>query len=121
MIRKIASWVVLLLITAVVVTFAVANRQHVTVNLDPLGIGNPPLTASPIVWALVLGAVIVGVIIGGVAVWVRQARWRRSARSLDREARALRSENHELRQRLEAQEATASMSARRIVLRPPAA
>jgi uncharacterized integral membrane protein len=122
MLRKIVSWLILLLITAVVVSFAVANRNDVTVNLDPLGITNPPLTASVKGWVLALGMVILGVIIGGVAVWLRQGRWRRSARTLDREVRAVRGENQDLRQRLE----TADMNAapppgRKIALRPPAA
>jgi uncharacterized integral membrane protein len=122
MIRKIVNWVVLLVVTAVVVTFAVANRQRIPVNLDPLGVTNPPLTASPRAWTVALGMVIVGVIIGGVAVWLRQARWRRSARVLDREVRVLRGENQELRHRLEAADATAApVSTRRVALRPPAA
>jgi hypothetical protein len=122
MIRKIVNWLILLLITAVVVTFAVANRQRIPINLDPLGLTTPPLTASPRAWTVALGMVIVGVIIGGVAVWLRQARWRRSARALDREVRVLRSENQELRHRLEAADASAvAASARRVALRSPAA
>ena len=122
MIRKIANWVILLLITAVVVTFAVANRQNITVNLDPLGVTNPPLSVSLKVWVLALGMVIIGVIIGGLAVWWRQGRWRRSARALDRELRALRSENQDLKQRLEATDIIAAPpGTRRIALRQPAA
>ena len=122
MIRKIANWVILLLITAVVVTFAVANRQSITVNLDPLGVTSPPVSVSLKVWVLALGMVIVGVIIGGLAVWFRQSRWRRSTRALDRELRVLRSENQDLKQRIETADIMAApASARRIVLRPPAA
>jgi uncharacterized integral membrane protein len=122
MIRKIVNWVIMLAIAAVAVAFAVANRQHVTVNLDPLGVTNPPLAASPKLWALALAMVIIGVIIGGAAVWFRQARWRRNTRVLDREARVLRGENLELKRRLEALDAGgAPADARRIALRPPAA
>jgi hypothetical protein len=120
MIRKIVNWVILLVIAAGVVALAVANRQNVIVNLDPLGLTSPPLTTSPRVWLLALIMVVVGVIVGGVAVWMRQGRWRRSARALDREARALRAENLELKRRLDAAETTvASSGARRIA--PPAA
>ena len=122
MLRRIVSWLILLLIAAVVVSFAVANRNNVTVNLDPLGITNPPLTASLKLWALVLGMVILGVIIGGVAVWLRQGRWRRGARTLDREVRAVRGENQDLRQRLETAEMNAAPPPeRKLALRPPAA
>ena len=122
MIRKIVNWVTLLVVAAVVVAFAVANRQRVIVNLDPLGLTNPPLAASPRAWTVALAMVIVGVIIGGSAVWFRQARWRRNARILDREARALRGENLELKRRLDAIDtSSAPADARRIALRPPAA
>jgi uncharacterized integral membrane protein len=122
MLRKIVSWVILLLITAVVVSFAVANRNDVTVNLDPVGITKPPLTASLKLWVLALGMVILGVIIGGVAVWLRQGRWRRSARTLDREVRAVRGENQDMRQRLETAEMNAAPPpGRKLALRPPAA
>ena len=122
MIRKVINWLILLVIAAVVVLFAVANRQRVTVNLDPLGMTSPPLTASPRAWIVALALVIVGVIVGGSAVWLRQARWRRSARILDREARALRGENLELKRRLDAVDTSvAPADARRIALRPPAA
>jgi uncharacterized integral membrane protein len=122
MLRKFVSWVILLLITAVVVSFAVANRNYITVSLDPVGITNPPLTASLKLWVLALGMVILGVIIGGIAVWLRQSRWRRSTRSLDREVRALRAENQELRQRLETAEMNAApLPGRKLALRSPAA
>ena len=122
MLRKFISWVILLLITAVVVSFAVANRNDVTVNLDPLGITNPALTASLKLWVLALGMAILEVIIGGIAVWLRQGRWRRSSRSLDREVRALRGENQELRQRLETAEMNAAPPpGRKLSLRSPAA
>ncbi len=122
MLRKFVSWVILLLITAVVVSFAVANRNNITVSLDPVGITNPPLTASLKLWILALGMAILGVIIGGIAVWLRQGRWRRSTRSLDREARALRAENQDLRQRLETAEMNAApLPGRKVALRSPAA
>ena len=80
------------------------------------------MSVSVKVWVLALGMVIVGVIIGGLAVWFRQSRWRRSARGLDRELRALRSENQDLKQRIETADIMAApASARRIALRPPAA
>jgi hypothetical protein len=122
MLRKFVSWVVLLLITAVVVSFAVANRNNITVSLDPVGITNPPLTASLKLWVLALAMAILGVIIGGIAVWLRQGRWRRSTRSLDREARALRAENQDLRQRLETAELNAAPPpGRKLALPSPAA
>jgi hypothetical protein len=55
-------------------------------------------------------------------VWLRQGRWRRSTRSLDREVRALRGENQDLRQRLETAEMNAAPPpGRKLALRSPAA
>ena len=104
MIRKVINWLILLVIAAVVVLFAVANRQRVTVNLDPLGMTSPPLTASPRAWIVALALVIVGVIVGGSAGWLRQARWRRTARALDADVRILHQELEVVRRRADAQD-----------------
>src|SRR3972149_435981 len=85
MIRKIALWVILLPLGALILAFAVANRQTVTLTLDPLGLADSTLTFALPLFVLAFLLVIVGVIVGGFATWVRQARWRRASRRLDGE------------------------------------
>jgi hypothetical protein len=49
-------------------------------------------------FALVIVLLVVGVLIGGIAAWLRQARWRRTARRLEREIADLHIEIEGLKQ-----------------------
>jgi uncharacterized integral membrane protein len=80
MIRKLVTALMLILLALVLVSFAVANRQIVTVSLDPFDQANPALVVSQPVYLVVFVVLIVGVMIGGCAAWLRQARWRGRAR-----------------------------------------
>ena len=92
MLRKFAAAVVLLPLAVVIVLFAVANRQWVTVSFDPFVSVNPAYAVSVPLFLLIFIALIAGVVVGGIAGWVRQARLRRAARRLEREIRALHDE-----------------------------
>lgn len=74
---------------AVVLTgLAVANRQAVPLNLDPLRPESPAI--APLVlpfYAYLLLALIVGVAIGGLATWLSQSKFRQMARVRSVEAR----------------------------------
>ena len=99
MFRKIATWIVLAPLAAVIVAFAVANRQTVTVSFDPFSSASPAYAATLPLFAVILAALILGVIVGGVAAWLRQGKWRRRARQLDGEVRALHEELDGIRRR----------------------
>jgi uncharacterized integral membrane protein len=92
MIRKTVTALVLMLIAIVLVSFAVANRQTVTVSLDPFDQANPAFVASLALYQLILIVLIGGVLLGGGAAWLRQSKWRRRARRFEAEARALRAQ-----------------------------
>ena len=92
MFRKIVTLAIVLPLAAVIVAFAVANRQLVTVSFDPFASVNPAYAATVPLFILIFVLVILGVIVGGAAAWLRQAHWRRAARKLDAEARLLRQE-----------------------------
>src|SRR5205807_1189120 len=62
----------------------------------------PALTVHVALFLLLLIALIIGVLAGGIAAWLRQAKWRRAARRLDRELRAARAEADDARRRLAA-------------------
>jgi uncharacterized integral membrane protein len=92
LLRKIVAALILVPLTIVIIAFAVANRQIVTVSLDPFS-SNPPAASLTLpLFALIIVLLIVGVLIGGVAAWLRQNKWRRTARRLEREVNELRSE-----------------------------
>ena len=54
-----------------IIIFAVANRQPVTVSFDPFGAGDPALSATLPLYILIFILVILGVIVGGLAAWLR--------------------------------------------------
>jgi uncharacterized integral membrane protein len=95
--RKIVAAVILIPLAIVIIAFAVANRQIVTVSLDPFSSEHPASSLTLPLFVLILVLLILGVVIGGVAAWLRQAKWRRVARRLEREAEMLRSEVTSLR------------------------
>jgi uncharacterized integral membrane protein len=95
--RKIVAAVILIPLAIVIIAFAVANRQIVTVSLDPFSSEHPASSLTLPLFALIIVLLIVGVVIGGVAAWLRQSKWRRTARRLEREVDELRSEVASLR------------------------
>jgi uncharacterized integral membrane protein len=89
LLRRIVAAIVLVPLAIIIVAFAVANRQEVTVSFDPLG--DTPAASLPVpLFVLILGLLIVGVIIGGVASWLGQGRWRGAARRFERDIQILR-------------------------------
>ena len=95
--RKFVAAVILIPLAIVIVAFAVANRQIVTVSLDPFSSEHPASSLTLPLFALIIVLLIAGVVIGGVAAWLRQAKWRRVARRLEREVEDLRGEVASLR------------------------
>ena len=92
MFRKIVTGIILVPLAIVIIAFAVANRQMVTVSFDPFSSASPAYAATLPLFVLIFILLIVGVIVGGVAAWIGQAKWRRGHRRLDDEVRQLRSE-----------------------------
>jgi hypothetical protein len=97
MLRKIVTALILIPLAILLVSFAVANRQSVVVSLDPFDRGDPALSFSVPLFALILTLVIGGVIVGGIAAWLRQGKWRWRARIAEAQAQELRVENERLR------------------------
>jgi len=106
MVKKIAGWLVLVPLCVVLVAFALANRQLVTLNFNPFtteAAGAEAGTGVPMF--LVLYAVLlVGVLLGGMATWFAQAphrqrerHWRREAQQLARELEKLRRSQRDTR------------------------
>lgn len=106
--RKFLKTTALVLIGAVILVFAIANRQVVVFSLDPLGSLDPtnPLVFAVPLFVLAIALVAIGIIIGGVVTWLRQGKWRRLARHAEADARTLRAENEGLKRALETRAAT---------------
>lgn len=90
MLRKIVAAIILVPLAVVIIAFAVANRQLVTVSFDPFGANEPAASLTLPLFALVILLLIIGVLIGGSASWLQQGKWRGSARRLERELHHLR-------------------------------
>lgn len=80
MLRRITWLLIALPAGLLLVTLAVANRHEVRFSLDPFNPDAPVLSLALPFYAYLFGALIIGVFAGGVATWLSQARWRRSAR-----------------------------------------
>lgn len=85
-------------LAVVLVVLAVANRAPVRLSIDPFNPGSEALSIDLPLFFVAFGALAVGVLLGGVAVWLRQGRYRRSAR---------REHNEAVRWQREAERATA--------------
>jgi uncharacterized integral membrane protein len=97
--RKIVTALIVVPLAVIIIAFAVANRQMVTVSFDPTSSTNPVYAATVPLFVLIFFLLIFGVIIGGIAAWLRQSPWRRTARELDADVRALHDELAGIRHR----------------------
>ncbi len=123
MFRKVVTVIIVEPLSIVIVAYAVANRQVVTVSFDPFSSASPAYAASLPLFVLIFVLVILGVIIGGVAAWLRQAAWRRTARRLDADVRTLHQELEAMRRRAAEEEARREAAVRATLpaVAPPAA
>jgi uncharacterized integral membrane protein len=99
MLRKIVTAIIVVPLAAVIIAFAVANRNAVTVSFDPFSTTNPAYATTLPLFLVILVVLILGVVVGGIAAWLRQSSWRRTARKLDADVRALHDELAGLRRR----------------------
>jgi uncharacterized integral membrane protein len=107
MFRKIITAVIVVPLAVIIIAFAVANRQTVTVSFDPFSSTAPAYSATLPLFVLIFALVILGVIVGGVAAWFRQGKWRRLARRLEGDVRDLHAEIEAIRRREHAGAASA--------------
>jgi uncharacterized integral membrane protein len=118
--RKIVAALTLIPLAIVIIAFAVANRQDVTVSLDPFNPNVPAASVTKPLFVVLIAVLILGVIVGGIAAWLRQTKWRRSARRLEREVASLRAEIDTLKRTgVPVSIPQAVEPAERLQLRPP--
>jgi uncharacterized integral membrane protein len=86
-------WLLLAFVTAlIVVPFGLANRLPVAVSLDPFGRASAGLTFEAPLSLVLFLVFMAGLLLGGLAMWLSQSKWRRTARVRTREAFRWRSE-----------------------------
>ena len=88
--RKFVAIAILVPLAIVIVMFAVANREIITVSFDPFDSAHPALALRMPLFVSIFVLVAVGVVVGGIAAWLKQHKWRMRARRAEAEARDLR-------------------------------
>jgi hypothetical protein len=99
--RKLILALVVAPLGVILVALAVVNRKPVDLILDPFGGAEPNFSLQAPLFLFLLGAFAVGLVAGGVATWLGQGKWRRSARTEAREARQWRRQADRLEKELE--------------------
>jgi len=84
--RKLILALVVVPLGVLLVALAVVNRKPALLVLDPFGGSEPRLSLEAPLFLFLLGAFALGLIVGGVATWLGQGKWRRTARAHSREA-----------------------------------
>jgi uncharacterized integral membrane protein len=107
MLRRFVWILVAFPVAVLLLTLAVANRHGVRLVLDPFRSDEAVLFLVLPFYAYLFGVLLIGIVIGGLATWVAQARWRRTARRRAAEARRWQAEADRLSRERQAQVATA--------------
>ena len=87
MLQRIITVLVAFPLAALLITLAVANRHDARLVLDPFRPEQPALSVVLPFYAYLFGALAIGILAGGMAVWMSQGRWRRTARLRTQDAR----------------------------------
>jgi len=90
--RRILTLLIAFPLGAALVAIAVSNRHPVQLILDPFRPETPALSVQLPFYAYLLGALVIGVILGGMATWMGQSRWRRTARTQGHRAQRFQAE-----------------------------
>ncbi len=92
MTRQLIGWFLLLPLSVLLIVFALANRQLVVVNFNPLTPVeslNSPGFGMPLFF-VIYAVLLVGVLLGGIATWFAQGHHRIEKRHFRRESERLR-------------------------------
>ncbi len=93
---KVLKWSAAITVGLAVILIAIATREVVTITLEPF-----PFTFDTRVTWVAFGALVVGFLGGAVAAWIGAGKWRRLARSRQRELDVLEREVARLSERRE--------------------
>lgn len=99
--RKLILALVVVPLGVVLIALAVVNRKPALLILNPFGGGEPGFSLEAPLFLFLLGSFALGLVVGGIATWLGQGKWRRTARAEAREARELRRQADRLEKELE--------------------
>lgn len=97
--KKIFYAIFLVPVGVVLIVLSVANRQSVTLSLDPFNRTDPALSVTWPFFAFLFAAALIGIVLGAAITWFGQGRYRAEARRQKAEAANWRSEAEKQRKR----------------------
>lgn len=83
---RIIKIVILVPVAVILIVLTVANRHDVTFALNPFNPADKVVAATAPFFVFLYVALIIGVIIGSFATWLAQGKYRKRARTGEREA-----------------------------------
>jgi nucleoid DNA-binding protein len=83
--RKLVAALIVVPLGVLLVALSVVNRKPVTLGLNPFDVNSGFAIEAPL-FLFLLGAFALGLLIGGLATWLSQGKWRKTARTEAREA-----------------------------------
>lgn len=98
MLKRIFTVLIAFPVAILLVAVAVINRHEVRMVLDPFKPKAPSLAIDLPFYFYLFGALFIGILVGGLAVWLSQGRWRRTARQRAQEVRRWQAEANRLSQ-----------------------
>lgn len=102
MTRKLINILILAPLAIILIVLSVANRETVTLALNPFRPGDSLLSVSAPMFVFLFGALILGMIVGSLATWFKQGKHRKKARREAKEAVKWQTEADRQRERAEA-------------------
>jgi uncharacterized integral membrane protein len=84
--------ILMVVVAALLVAYAIANRNPVTVSFDPFDRGTPAYVVTLPLYLLSFAILILGVVVGGIVGWFTQGKRRRYRRRLEAELMRVRAE-----------------------------
>jgi hypothetical protein len=115
--RKFVAGLIVVPLGVLLVALAVVNRKPVMLGLNPFD-GNSDFGVEAPFFLFLLGAFALGLVTGGLATWLGQGKWRRTARVEAREASTWRRQVDRLEKELEGLAARPQTHAPRRRLKP---
>ena len=86
MLKKLINIVILVPLGVLLIVLSVANRQTVTLALNPFNTADSVLSVSAPFFVFLFLAVVLGLVLGAAATWLAQGKYRRRARNEANEA-----------------------------------
>jgi hypothetical protein len=79
--KRIFNWIVGVPIALAGIAFAVANREWVTISLDPFNRAHPFATVNMPLWALFFCGAFAGIFAGWLVSWISHGKYRKATRA----------------------------------------